>query len=172
MNLQSHVALSAVVGGGLSVAEGDPWLLGVTMAAGVLPDADHAIDFYNWYIRRSPHRLILLFHGWEYLAIAIAIYSLVLTEPWMLGIVIGYATQIVGDQIFNRAKWHTYLITARAANRFRWEGIVEMRAADQGYESLMRSVPIFREPIRSWFERRRASLPAGDFDDEKARAGH
>jgi hypothetical protein len=132
-------------------------LIGVTIAAGVLPDADHLIDYYNWYVRRAPDRLLLLLHGWEYLAAAIVIYIFIVTEPWMLAILLGYATQIAGDQLFNRPKWFTYFLIARAVNGFRWEGIIERRAADHAYESLLASVPIFRAPIRTWFEARCAT---------------
>ncbi len=157
--MQTHLAVSSVVGGGLAALEGDPALLGVTVAAGVLPDLDHLIDYWNWYVRRSPDRLLLLLHGWEYLAAAAVIYGFIVTEPWMLAIVLGYATQIAGDQLFNRPKWFTYFLLARAINGFRWEGIVENRPADRAYESMMTSIPFFRTSIRAWFEGRCAALP-------------
>lgn len=159
MNLHSHLIVSAALGTGISAITGDPVLIGVTVAAGVLPDADHAIDFYNWYVRRSPSRLFLILHGWEYLAAAIFLYGFVITEPWMLALVVGYSSQLIGDQLFNRPKWLTYFVIVRAANGFRWEGITDDRPADRGYQSLMSSIVIFRKPLFGWFESRCESLP-------------
>ena len=92
MNLGPHVAVSAAAGAVLWAATGDVKTLPVAIGAGVLPDVDHLLDYYNWYVRRSYSRLILLLHGWEYLAAAGLIYFFVLREDWMLAVVIGYAT--------------------------------------------------------------------------------
>ena len=154
MNLQSHMALSAATGGVLAVATGEVKLIGITFAAGVFPDIDHAFDYYNWYIRQKTERLFLILHGWEYLAAFFALYVFVFQEPWMLAISIGYATQIGTDQIFNQPRWHTYFLTSRAARGFRWSHLMRDRPADESYLSLMASIPIFREPIKAWFERR------------------
>ena len=159
MNLRGHIIVSGIAGGVLSGATGEPVLAAVTVGAGVLPDLDHLLDYYNWYVRRSPERLILLLHGWEILALLAAIYALAVPETWMLAIVIGYATQIAGDQIYNRPKWKTYIFVLRAINRFRWHGIVDKRPADRAYESLVASVPIYRGPLRRWFRGRADALP-------------
>lgn len=159
MNLRGHVIVSATAGGVLSIAAGDPVLAAATVGAGVLPDLDHILDYYNWYVRGSPDRLILLLHGWDILAIITAVYVLAVPETWMLAIVIGYGTQIAGDQLYNHPGWKTYFFALRAINRFRWQGIVDSRPADRGYQSLVASVPIFRHRIESWFRDRADALP-------------
>jgi hypothetical protein len=148
------MALSAATGGVLAVATGEVKLVPITFAAGVLPDVDHVFDYYNWYIRNKTERLFVFLHGWEYLAALVGLYLFAFQETWMLAITIGYATQIGTDQIFNHPKWHTYFVISRAARGFAWSGVVRRRPADESYMSLMASIPIFRGPIKAWFERR------------------
>ena len=159
MRLQGHLVASGIVGGALAISTGEPTALAIAVGAGVLPDADHAIDFYNWYVRRAPDRLLLLFHGWEYFVAALLLYILVITETWMLAIVVGYGTQIGGDQLFNRPRWSTYLIVMRLYFRFRWKPLMDERPADTAYLSLVRSVPFGRGYLRRWFERRLDTSP-------------
>jgi hypothetical protein len=71
----------------------------------------------------------------------------------MLAVVIGYATQIGTDQLFNGVRWHTYLLFARAAQGFR-ASKVHGRDMRYGYRAIVSSVPVFKEPLRRWFERR------------------
>lgn len=154
MNLSGHALVSAAAGGTLATATGEPALFGLTVAAGILPDADHLLDYFNWYVRLSPGRLFMLFHGWEYLIAVTLIYGLIYPNTWMLALAIGYGTQIVGDQIAHRPRWNTYFLLARLVAGFRWESMVDQRPADRGYESLVASVPFFREPLRGWFVNR------------------
>ncbi len=153
MNLGPHVAVSAAAGAVLWAATGDARTLPVAIGAGVLPDADHLLDYYNWYVRRSYSRLILLLHGWEYLVAAVLIYFFAFRENWMLAVVIGYATQIGADQLFNGVRWHTYSLIARAAQGFR-ASEVHRDDVRNSYTSIVASVPVFKEPLRRWFERR------------------
>ena len=154
MKPHSHVVVSAVAGAILWAATDEPVTLGVTVAAGVLPDSDHVLDYYNWYVRRRTERMILLFHGWEYLAVAIIFYALIFREPWMLGIAVGYGTQIAGDQISHRASPGTYFLLYRASARFRWESLTDSKPADTAYRSLVASVPLFRTRVTNWFRGR------------------
>ncbi len=153
MKLGPHVAVSTAIGVGLWASTGDALALPAAVAAGVLPDADHLIDYYNWYIRRDFSRLILFLHGWEYLAVAILVYAFAFTEPWMLGVVLGYASQIGADQIFNGVRWHTYFLLGRAVTGFDVRRVYGSEIPD-AYESLVASLPFFREPLRRWFKRR------------------
>ena len=153
MNLGPHIGISAAAGTGIWIATGEPWTIPVTVAAGVLPDADHILDYYNWYIRRSYKRLILFLHGWEYLIAAVCLYLFVFKENWMLAVLVGYATQIGTDQLFNGVRWHTYLFSARAMRGFRAS---EVHGGDMrhGYVAIVASVPFFKEQLARWFESR------------------
>ena len=153
MKLGHHAAVSVAIGVGLWAATGDARTLPAAVAAGVLPDVDHLLDYYNWYIRRDTRRLILIFHGWEYLVAAVLIYVFAFTEPWMLAVVLGYASQVGTDQIFNGVRWHTYSLLARASLGFDARRVVG-RDMTQAYEALVDSLPVFRDPVRRWFERR------------------
>ena len=121
MKLHSHLAASAVAGGAVWAGTGEPVTLPLTIAAGVLPDADHLLDYYFRFIRRNKRYQFLLLHGWEYLIAGIAAYLFVWSEPWMLAIVVGYATQIGLDQIAHGKKSErrfVYWLTVRAKRRF------------------------------------------------------
>jgi hypothetical protein len=148
-----HLAASGVVGLGLWAATGDLITVPVAIAAGVLPDIDHLLDYYNRYIRRDWRRIFLLLHGWEYLALALGLYFFVFREPWMLAVALGYMTQIGGDQLFNGGRWFSYLLFGRALNGFRASRVLPDEHPDS-YEAFVRSVPFARARIRRWFEER------------------
>ncbi len=157
MNLVPHVIASSAAGAGVWAATGEPVALPVAVAAGVLPDLDHLLDYYFRYIRHDWRRLYLLLHGWEYAAAMIAVYAFWLREPWVLAALLGYATQVGGDQLFNRPQWHTYFITARAINRFNFERVLG-RQDHGGYMAVVAAVPFGKDRLRKWFE---ARLPGG-----------
>lgn len=148
-----HLLLSSGVGFILWATTGDPLTVPVAAASGVLPDADHLLDYYNRYVRRDWRRLYLLLHGWEYLALALALYFFVFREPWMLAVALGYATQLAGDQIFNGATWYGYFLSARAFFRFRPQAVMPTEHPNS-YESFVRSVPFAHARLRRWFRER------------------
>ncbi|MFW6174599.1 MAG: hypothetical protein ACOC5K_02370 [Chloroflexota bacterium] len=154
MKLLPHVAASSAVGAGVWVGAGEPLALPAAVAAGVLPDADHLLDYYFRFIRRDRRFLFLPLHGWEYLAALALAYALLAPTPWMLAVVLGYATQIVGDQLVNDVRWHTYFITARAWRGFRIARVLDHREPDLGYEAFVNAVPFGKARVRRWFEER------------------
>lgn len=159
MRLGHHTIVSGAVGAGLWASTGQPETLPIAVAAGVLPDADHLVDFYNWYVRGSRDRLILFLHGWEYAIGALLVYLFAFPEPWMLAVLIGYTTQIGGDQLFNGVRPYTYLLTVRLWRRF--EVItVHDRDVTYAYESLVHSIPFVQDRLHAWFEAR-VGLPPG-----------
>ncbi|MCI0809073.1 MAG: metal-dependent hydrolase [Chloroflexi bacterium] len=154
MKLLPHTALSTAAGGLVWAITGEPASVPIAIAAGVLPDVDHLVDYYVKYVRRDGRFQFLLLHGWEYLLAGLIAYVFFSQEPWLLAAVAGYATQIAGDQLsHDRARWNTYLVTARAINGFRaprhggW-------GSGRAYQSLVESVPFGREALTRWFERR------------------
>jgi hypothetical protein len=134
-------------------ATGNATALPAALAAGVLPDLDHIPDYYLRFVQRDWRYLIIPFHGWEYAAAALVIYLVWVPEPWMLAALLGYLTQIGGDQLFNRPRWHTYFITARALRKFRAEPILG-RTDYTGYRAVVHSVPFGKDWVKRWFESR------------------
>lgn len=141
------------MGGVLWAVTGDALTLPIAIAAGVLPDADHALDYYNRYVRRDWRRIYLLLHGWEYFALAAVLYLFVFPEPWMLAVTLGYLMQIGADQIANRVRWFSYSLVARAVLRFDCKTILPNETEDS-YEALVRSVPLLGPRLRRWFAER------------------
>ena len=72
------------------------------VAAGVLIDSDHVLDYYRWYVNTDRRQVFVLFHGWEY-AIAGAALGLTLAyHPLLLAALLGYVGHLVGDQLANK----------------------------------------------------------------------
>lgn len=117
-----HLVLAGAIGVGVYGVSGS-WQSGVaTVASGVLPDLDHLLDYYNWFVRRRVHRLFYLFHGWEYLVLCLSAAALMSWHPVMIGVSLGYASHILGDYLVNYRNPAIYSITYRAMRRFlRWK---------------------------------------------------
>jgi hypothetical protein len=147
--------MSAAVGVGTWITTGQEVAVPLAVAAGVLPDADHLLDYYMWWVKRERRFLILFLHGWEYLLLGIGLYLFIFREPWFLAVVLGYATQVGGDQLFNGARWHTYLITVRATRGFRASKAVIDEAIPTSANALISSLPFGRNWARRWFDKRR-----------------
>ena len=105
-------------------------------------------------MRRERRYLILFLHGWEYFLIGLAVYAFAIREPWLLGAVLGYASQIGADQLFHSARWDTYLVTVRAARGFRAKA-TSTRAFASSYESHIATLPFGRDRLKRWFESRK-----------------
>ncbi len=115
-------AFHLVFAGGLGVvvysATGS-WQGGfAAVAAGVLPDLDHLLDYFNWYVRRRDYHIYYLLHGWEYLVILAFTAALWSRNPIILGLTVGYASHIVGDYLVNRRNPLFYFLFHRARHRF------------------------------------------------------
>jgi hypothetical protein len=153
LKLLPHVVVSTAAGGIVWAATGEPLSVPAAVAAGVLPDGDHVLDYYLRYWRGQRGRLLLLLHGWEFLALGIALYVALQPGDWAIGLLAGYFTQIGGDQLFNDVRWNTYLLTARIVNRFDSMRILGRRD-DRAYLALVESLPFGRTRLKRWFEER------------------
>jgi len=150
----AHLALSAAIGGSVWAATGEANALPSAIGAGFLPDVDHLLDYYNWYVRRDRRRIVLVLHAWELLVAAALVYALAIREPWMLAVMLGYAGHVVTDQVFNKGYLYGYSLLARALLRFDARRI---HPADQTYtyRYLLATLPPFIRPVlRRWFESR------------------
>ena len=114
-----HLLVAGTLGIGVYQASGS-WESGVaTVAAGVLPDADHLLDYYNWLVRRQPHHMFYLFHGWEYLGLFLVVAALLSWPALVMGITLGYASHILGDYLTHQRHAASYSLLYRARHGFR-----------------------------------------------------
>lgn len=116
-----HLAISAAFGAAAWWQTQSPWAMGVAVAAGVLPDLDHAVDYAYYYWKRN-HRLILPLHGYEYAAIG-GLLAFTQKEP-LLGIAAtSYLIHLMADQAENQTKRLGYSLLYRASKNFRLDRI-------------------------------------------------
>lgn len=101
--------------------------MATALAAGVLIDVDHALDFYNWYVRRDDRRLLVLLHAWEYSLAGVIALLAGLTDPLLVGAVLGHAGHLVTDQIANPVHPLGYSLLFRLKHRFRRHRLVYQR---------------------------------------------
>lgn len=154
MNLLPHVAASTAAGLAVWGASGEVMAVPVAVAAGVLPDLDHIPDYYMRYVRRDWNYLFLFLHAWEYWVAGLLVYMLWLREWWLLAVLAGYLTQIGGDQMFNKVKAYTYLITVRAIKGFQAKRLLNRTDRKESYMSVVNSLPFGRGYAKRWFEAR------------------
>ena len=99
------------------------------VGAGVLIDADHALDYYNWYVRRDVRFWFVPLHAWELSVVLLALlavwyHSLLLAllavwyHPLLLAAALGHVGHLVADQVGNRLYPLAYSIGYRALRRF------------------------------------------------------
>ncbi len=99
-------------------ATGEPLAVPAALATGVLVDADHAIDFYRWYVKRDLRYLWLPLHGWELSIAALVIVAVLGWHPIAVAAVLGHLGHLTADQLANPVRPFTYLIGYRAALGF------------------------------------------------------
>ena len=143
-----HLAVSSALGAGVWAASGAPGAVVTAAAAGVLVDADHALDYYLWFVRGSRGRVIYALHGWEYLLPIGALAAASGWHPLIVAAWLGYASHLVGDQLSNHAQPLSYSLAYRALHRFRMADVAEgWRPPARG--SLERALP-FGQRVVPW----------------------
>lgn len=154
MNPVGHLVVSAAVGGGMWAATGEINTLPAAVGAGFLPDVDHLLDYFNWYVRRS-HRLIIVFlHSWELVVLGALVYAFAVRESWMLAVVLGYTSHMFFDQVVNRGYPFGYFLLARMRVRFIARRVHPWDQT-RAYENLLRTLPPFVRPLlERWFRSR------------------
>ena len=119
MTPSGHLLLGGAIGAAVYGTTGSwPGAL-AALAAGVLPDLDHTLDYYNWLVRHRPHRIFYLFHSWEYLGILVLALVLLAGNPVVLGITLGYASHVASDYLVSRRHVLWYSLIFRAKRGFR-----------------------------------------------------
>ena len=131
MTTTQHTVLSAAVSGVLYAAfrSVEPALWAFVW--GVALDIDHVLDYLREYGARFNarlffgsfeqtryHRTVLLFHGWEWIAIWGAATWLSGWSAWALGLTVGTAHHLIADQWTNSPGAWGYSLVWRARHRF------------------------------------------------------
>ena len=143
-----HALISAAIGVAGWWATRDPRAGAAALAAGVLPDLDHGVD-YAYYGLRKRHRLILPLHGYEYAAGA-ALAALA-TRNRLLGVAaLAYLVHLLADQQENHTHWLGYSLLFRLWHGFRIEAISTVpEAAARGREADLRLLRSLAERLRA-----------------------
>lgn len=134
-----HLVISTVIGAGGWLVTADPLAGLAALAAGVLPDLDHAVD-YAYYHRRGEHRLILLLHAYEYAFLG-AMAATLLASPVLWVATFSYLVHLLADQTENKTRPLGYSILYRAWHHFRIEDLSTVpEAAKRGRDDDMRAI--------------------------------
>lgn len=143
-----HLAISTAIGAAGWWSTG-LWQSGAAaLAAGVLPDLDHAVDYIYYYFWRE-HRLFLPLHGYEYGVIG-ALLALRYQSPVLWVAVFSYFVHLLADQQENRTRIGGYSLLYRAWHRFRLDRISTMpEAAARGrMDDLQMLNQLFRQVVQ------------------------
>lgn len=97
-----HTIASIGIGAGVWGATGTPLAVPAAAATGVLIDADHVLDYFNYFARNDRRHVYLLFHGWEFSLVALAAVIGIWYHPVLLAAVLGHLGHLVGDQLHNK----------------------------------------------------------------------
>lgn len=156
-----HTVISSAVGVGVGAATGSPEAGAIALGAGVLMDADHLFDFYQWYIKGRSSRIYVLFHAWEYSAIGLVTLAAIFFHPFLLGVVFAHLVHVATDHLHNRLSPFAYFICYRIIKRFDSAQIApgyDVMYAYRGWPKLFPFsrwlTPWFQRRIEPWFEER------------------
>ena len=116
-----HPVVSESVGTGVWLFPGSVLALPAAVAAGVLVDSDHLIEYADWYLRGRRRYMIVFFHAWEYVLAAGFVLAMIWFHPIFLGALLGHAGHLITDQLANRPHPFAYSIVYRISQRFNFE---------------------------------------------------
>ena len=131
MKLQHHTAFSITIAGILYLIYNSWGLALACFISGIFIDLDHVIDVvreHGWSVKvkdffRICHhaqfdRIILLWHGWEWLVLWIISAWLTDWNPWITGTLIGLSQHIVLDAYSNSSNFMSYSLIWRWKHNF------------------------------------------------------
>ena len=148
-----HTVISSAVGVGVGAATGSPVAGAIALGAGVLMDADHLFDFYQWYIKGRSNRVYVLLHAWEYSAIGLVTLAAIFFHPFLLAVVIAHLFHVAADHLHNRLSPFAYFIGYRIIKRFDSASIAPGYDVMYAYRSWPKLIP-FGRWLTPWFQRR------------------
>lgn len=118
------------------------------LAAGVLPDADHLVD-YSYYGWRGEHRLILPLHGYEF-ALLGAVVALRAGDKILGVAVLSYLIHLLADQAENCTHRCGYSLLFRAWHRFRVEQLSTVPEA--AIRGRMQDMELLKNLLSRWYK--------------------
>ena len=147
-----HTVISAGIGAGLLGVTGSPAAAGVALGVGVLTDVDHLFDYYQWYIRRKPNKLYLLFHAWEYSIIGLLLLGIFFYHPVLLAAALAHLGHVATDHFHNNISPLGYSITYRIWVRFEASRVTPNHHVLGSYKSWPGLLP-FGKRLEPWYQR-------------------
>ena len=141
MRPSRHLALSSAAGGAVWAATGEAWALPVTVATGVLVDADHTPDLWWAFALKLRPVAIVALHGWEWLAALIVLGVWTQFSWWLVAVIVGYGLHLVTDHLFNNGNLLSYSLIYRARHRFIKEKVSPRWDSERTHETLSQELP-------------------------------
>lgn len=154
-----HASVSTVVGGGVWAVTGSLPAGALTLAVGVLMDADHFYDFYQMYIQKRHDKFYVLLHAWEYSIVGIALLASVFYHPLFLATLAAHLSHVISDQLHNHVSPLGYSIIYRIIKRFDAATVAPRHNPATSYWQLLKVLPYGRR-LAPWFQRRVAEASA------------
>jgi hypothetical protein len=118
MKLHHHTAFSAVISGILYIIFKSWGLATACFISGIFIDLDHIVDYTREHGRpfniknffrvnnnAQYNKILLLWHGWEWLILWGMAAWLTDWNPWIIGILIGFSQHLVLDNINSGSRW-------------------------------------------------------------------
>jgi hypothetical protein len=124
----------------------------LTLAIGVLMDADHIYDYYQWYIKRRPDKIFVLLHAWEYSIAGMAVLA-VFHHPLFLAAVAAHLSHVITDHLHNQMSPLGYSIIYRIIHRFDASVIAPRHSPSTAYWHFLGILP-YGKRLAPWFQRR------------------
>jgi len=165
-----HASVSTVVGGGVWAATGSLQAGVFTLAVGVLMDADHLYDYYQWYIKKRPEKIFVLLHAWEYSIAGLAVLAAVFYHPLFLAVVAAHLSHVITDHLHNHLSPLGYSIIYRIVKKFDASVIAPQHSPSEAYWHFLAVLP-YGKRLAPWFQSRvdpstvvPAQVPAPDWE--------
>ena len=107
----------SAIGAGVWIGTGSSLALPAALGTKVLIDADHAVDYYAWYVWREPRRWLGILHSWEVAIAAVGALLFIWYSPVALAAVLGYIGHLAAVQIYNSPHPLGYSMAYKAWSR-------------------------------------------------------
>ena len=114
-----HATVSIGIGATAWAGGGSPLAVPVALAAGVLPDLDHLLDYFDSRDAGRRRHMFRPFHAWEYCLLASIVALAFYSNQLFLVAIFGYLSHIAIDQVSNRVHPLAYTLTYRVLKGFR-----------------------------------------------------
>lgn len=140
MSPSKHLASGLILGGAVYAAAGDPAASALALAASVLCDCDHILEYTAFCVQnkskwtfaefsggtyfRQKGTLYIIFHAYEYLLALLGIFAALAiftraANIYLLSVILGYSLHMILDTIGNGCSLKGYFITYRRSKRWR-----------------------------------------------------